>query len=1382
MNSGFQSNARPSGYSAGPQAPIAGFRLCLGCLAVCLALSSPPAMAQTISTLAGTGSAGFSGDAGLPANAQLNLPSSVFGDLLGNIYIADTGNHRIRTMGPALNPISTHAGTGVPGFADGAAAAAQFNTPTGLFATPAGSLYVADSGNHAIRLITPAGTVSTVAGDGTPGFSGDGGVATAAQLNAPSGVFVNGAGVMYIADTGNNRIRRVIGTTITTIAGDSTSGFSGDGGPASMAQLDGPSSVFVDTAGTVFIADTNNHRVRTISAADSTITTFAGMSPGGFSGDGDIPTNAQFAFLETVFGDTVGNIYVTDTFNHRVRRINTVGNVTTLAGDGIFGFGGNGGAANLARLGSPTGVFVDTAQTIFIADRDNHRVRRIVPDNVFGLAGMTTVGPAREVQIFRVAFTGDGNTAIKSITLTVSDLGTPTGLTNTDFVEFKLYESSDATLSGDDSKIGSLDSASVVIGTPFVIPVESTIVPTLAATRHYIVSAVVDSQAVESHAFKVGFVIGDLSTTTGGRVSRLTASDANRVTIDVVATELLFTTQPGGSVSGNPLLAQPSLTAFDDLGFVDSDFTDLITLTTAAAGTLLFNTTTAVAGVAEFTNVTYVAVIDDELFTITADDAVGGAEGDLAAVVSNSVASNKFNDPPVVSLISFTLLEDESFVNPIADFVSDPDDSVFTITSLSSHFQVTLVDDDLVLEPEPDWFGRDTITVIATDPFGAQGSNQMIIDVTSVNDPPTLSPITALVFDEDDTLEIDLQAQVDDPDDGFGELTFTLTPLAGLGISFDQGTGSLQMWAPSDSSGEFSLIVNVRDNSLISQTDTVLITVSAVNDIPSFAVPDTSMFQASKLSVNLAVFANDVEDDILTWQATGTPNTKLTIDPSGVVTIEPDIAFSGFDTLSFTAFDLDGASTTDTVVVEVVAVNQPPTLATIADLALIAGDTLEIDLSPLVADLDDLVETLVWTVSEPNQGEATVDEGLLILTTQEGLVYEETLEIEVTDPSGESASASLLVSVAPWPGIITPIQDILFELGKKGEIPLDQQVLEELDPASITWSATRTGNFAVVISPDTRIVSIVPDEGWKGTGEIFFEAKDEMDRVDRDTIFVSVENPKPRVDFLDSFKLKQGGTAQFRLDDYVLDDEPVASLQWTAQPDSGVRTLIDTVNRFLSVTADLGFEGPSEVSLQATDAQGDAGTGTFVVDVFVDVVDASGNGLPQLPDTSLAPGNTAPVVNLPSQLEFPSGGFQELRLDLHVSDDTPANFISWDAEPDSGVTVSVNQTSRIATVRAAEGFEGDSRVIFRAEDALGDFDSGSVIVRVLPPLPAPEPGDFDGSGRIGLEDFFLLADHIGLTVVHLDWDPIFDLDGDGGVTFDDFFIFADFFAEAQAAN
>ena len=278
-------------------APDSGVRylLCLFC-SLCAPLF--PLDAQTISTLAGTGTAGFSGDTGIPTSAQLNLPSSVFGDGLGNLYIADTGNHRIRSMPAALTPIDTYAGTGVSGFSGdgGVATLAQLSNPTGLFATPAGTLYVADTGNHAIRMITPAGTISTVAGDGSLGFSGDGGLATTAQLNSPSGVFVDGTGVIYIADTGNNRIRRVIGTTITTIAGDSTAAFSGDGGPAADAQLNAPSGVFQDTSGVLYIADTGNHRIRAITLADSTIATFAGTGSPGFSGDGDLPTNAKFAF------------------------------------------------------------------------------------------------------------------------------------------------------------------------------------------------------------------------------------------------------------------------------------------------------------------------------------------------------------------------------------------------------------------------------------------------------------------------------------------------------------------------------------------------------------------------------------------------------------------------------------------------------------------------------------------------------------------------------------------------------------------------------------------------------------------------------------------------------------------------------------------------------------------------------------------------------------------------------------------------------------------------------------------------------------------------------------------------------------------------------
>ena len=1069
-----------------------------------------------------------------------------------------------------------------------------------------------------------------------------------------------------------------------------------------------------------------------------------------------------------------------DSFNQRVRRLNSIGNVTTLAGDGTLAFGGNGGAANLSQLANPTGVFVSPSQTLFIADRDNHRIRSIAPDNVSGLAGTTTIAPTQEVQIFQASITGDGSFSVKSLTLTVADLSTPTGLTNTDFLEFRLYQSNDATIGSFDVLLGTADASSVEIGVPFTIPVSPVVVLDVGRTQYFIVSAVMAAEAMETHSFKVGFSTGNLSTSSGGRVFRVEAADANRVTVDVVATRLEFTAQPGGSVSGNPLLQQPALIAYDDNGFVDTDFDDLITITTSAPGTLLFNTTTAVQGVATFTNLTYVASLDNETFVLTADDEVGGAEGDLVAITANSVFSNKVNDAPVVSLISFVLKEDESFTNPLSDFVSDVDDSVLTITSISSHFQVSLVDDNLFFDPEPDFFGRDTITVIATDPFGAQGSDQMIIEVTPINDPPVIAPLTTLFFDEDDSLEIDLQAQIDDPDDGFTELIITLTPSTGLSIAFEQSTGLLQMSTAPDSSGEFSLVINARDITTVSDTDTVRISINAVNDLPTFNVPDISLAQGDTTFLDLTAYVSDVEDapsDFI-WQAQFTQNTSVTLI-GAAATIVPQVSFSGSDTLIFSAIDTDGASVADTVNVEVVATNQAPALISIPDTTLAAGNTFEIDLRDFTSDLDDDIETLTWSVSASSRGESTVTDGLLRLTTEPDISYTEELEVVVSDPGGEMAATSFSVSVVPWAGIILEIPDLSFEIGMEREFILDDYVITGTEPASIDWTATRVGDFAVVIDADLRVVTVRSEGGWKGTGEIRFKALDEEGQVDRDTISVTVENPIPRIDFPDSLFLDAGASVQLFLDDFAQDDEPLDLLSWAAEPDSGAEARIDTILRFLTMTAATEFEGLTTVRLSARDEQADIAFDTVTLTVRVIGPDPSDSGIPQLPDTSLAPDNQAPEVRLPETIEFSSTGFAQLRLDLHASDDSPVGFLKWSAEADSGLMVEIDDLTRVATVSSEAGFEGESQIRFVAVDPQGDFGSGTARVHVTF-RAASERGDFDRSGRIDLEDFFRLADHLGLTVTHADWDPIFDLDEDGRIDFDDFFMFVDLFSDFQS--
>ena len=243
----------------------------------------------------------------------------------------------------------------------------------------AGNVYVADQENHQVRRIDTAGVISTIAGTGEDGFSGDGGPATEAQLSVPRGVAVDSAGNVYVADVGNQRVRRIdTAGVISTIAGTGEDGFSGDGGPATEAQLSVPHGVAVDSAGNVYVADVGNQRVRRIDTA-GVISTIAGTGEDGFSGDGGPATEAQLRGPAGVAVDSAGNVYVADVGNQRVRRIDTAGVISTIAGTGEDGFSGDGGPASEAQLRGPAGVAVDSAGNVFIADPGNHLVRKLTP-------------------------------------------------------------------------------------------------------------------------------------------------------------------------------------------------------------------------------------------------------------------------------------------------------------------------------------------------------------------------------------------------------------------------------------------------------------------------------------------------------------------------------------------------------------------------------------------------------------------------------------------------------------------------------------------------------------------------------------------------------------------------------------------------------------------------------------------------------------------------------------------------------------------------------------------------------------------------------------------------------------------------------------------
>ncbi|MGE0871483.1 MAG: hypothetical protein AB7P03_23185 [Kofleriaceae bacterium] len=331
-----------------------------------------------ITTVAGTGAPGSDGDGGLATGAQLHGPSSVAVDGLGRIFIADTNNHRIRRV-DTTGVISTVAGTGTPGFSgdNGAATSAELSGPFGVAVDGLGNLYIADTANQRIRRVDVDGTITTVAGTGVSGAGGAGGPATSAELAFPLGVAVAAQGTLYIADTSNHRVARVDDSeNLVIVAGTGSFGATGDGGPATSATLYQPFGVAVDPAGNVYIDDRNNHRIRWVDSA-GTIRTVAGIGTGGFNGDGGAATSAQLLFPTGVAIDGMGNLYVADADNRRIRRIDMSGVITTVAGTGAFGFVGDGGAATSAQLLFPAGIAVDGQGALYITEENSQRIRRV---------------------------------------------------------------------------------------------------------------------------------------------------------------------------------------------------------------------------------------------------------------------------------------------------------------------------------------------------------------------------------------------------------------------------------------------------------------------------------------------------------------------------------------------------------------------------------------------------------------------------------------------------------------------------------------------------------------------------------------------------------------------------------------------------------------------------------------------------------------------------------------------------------------------------------------------------------------------------------------------------------------------------------------------
>ena len=352
----------------------------------------------TITTVAGNGGFGFNGDSRAATTATLAYPASVAVDSLGNVYIADGGNGRIREV--VNGTITTIAGgTALPLGDGGSAANAQLNQPFGLAVDSSGDVYIGETSDNRVRKISN-GVITTVAGNGTAGFSGDNGPATSASLYQPSGVAVDSSGNLYISDQDNCRVRKVSSGTITTIAGTGTCGYNGDNISATTAELNIPSGVALDSNGNLYIGDRSNNRIRMVNS-NGIITTVAGNGVFGHTGDGGPATSAELHGPRWPTLDAAGNLFFLGT-DYQVREVSN-GIITTVAGNGTTGFGGDGGPATQAAFNDPIGLAVPFPGVIYIGDPYNYRVRKVTNGIITSIAGGGTVlgdgGPATNASI-----------------------------------------------------------------------------------------------------------------------------------------------------------------------------------------------------------------------------------------------------------------------------------------------------------------------------------------------------------------------------------------------------------------------------------------------------------------------------------------------------------------------------------------------------------------------------------------------------------------------------------------------------------------------------------------------------------------------------------------------------------------------------------------------------------------------------------------------------------------------------------------------------------------------------------------------------------------------------------------------------------------------